>query len=43
MEDGDTKRFQLQSHVSSMIQDYVFSSHKKGCNRCISWQVYNKI
>ena len=38
MEDGDTEEY----HVSSMIQDFVFSSRKKGCIRRISWQVYNK-
>ena len=30
-------------HVSSLIQDFVFSSKKMGCIRCISTQVYNKI
>ena len=39
MEDGDTEKY----HVSSLIQDFVFSSCKKGCIGCISWQVYNKI
>ena len=38
MEDGDAKKY----HVSSVIQEFVFSSPKKGCIRCISWQVYNK-
>ena len=33
--DGDTAKY----HVSSVVQDLVFSSRKKGC---ISWQVYNK-
>ena len=32
MEDGDTEKY----HVSSVIQDFVFSSLKKGCIRCIS-------
>ena len=31
MEDGDTEKY----HVSSLIQDFVFSSQKKGCIRCI--------
>ena len=26
---------------SSLIQDFVFSSRKIGCIRCISLQVYN--
>ena len=41
MEDGDTEK----NHVSSLIQDVVFSSRKMGCIRCISSQVhvYNKI
>ena len=30
-------------HVSSVIQDFVFSSRKKGCIGCISRQEYNKI
>ena len=38
MEDGGTEKY----HVSSMIQDFVFLSRKKGCIRCISLQVYNK-
>ena len=38
MEDGDTKKY----HVSSVIQDFVFSNRKKSCIGCISWQVYNK-
>ena len=32
MEDVDTEKY----HVSSLIQDFVFSSLKKGCIRCIS-------
>ena len=36
MEDGYTDKY----HVSSMIQDFVFSSRKKGCIGSISWQVY---
>ena len=39
MEDGDTEKY----HASSVIQYFVFSSCKKICIRCISWQVYNKI
>ena len=38
MEDGDTEKY----HPSSVIQDFVFSSQKKSCIRCISLQVYNK-
>ena len=38
MEDGDTEKY----NVSSVIQDFVFLSRKKGCIGCISWQVYNK-
>ena len=38
MEDGDTGKYQ----VSSVGQDFEFSSRKKGCIRCILWQVYNK-
>ena len=38
MEDGDTKKY----HVSSVKQDFVFLSRKKGCIRCISLQVNNK-
>ena len=38
MEDGDTEKY----HVSSLIQDFVFSSRKMGCTKCISMQVYNK-
>ena len=38
MEDGDTEKY----HVSSLIQDVVFSIKKMGCIRCISSQVYNK-
>ena len=30
-------------HVSSLIQDFVFLSWKKGCIWCISLQVYNNI
>ena len=29
-------------HVSSLIQDFVFSTRKIGCIWCISSQVYNK-
>ena len=36
MVDSDTKK----SHVSSVIQDLVFSSRKKGCISCILLQVY---
>ena len=39
MEDGDTEKY----HSSSVIQDFVFSSRKSSCIRCISLQVYNKI
>ena len=35
------KRDKMQG-FSSVIQDFVFSSRKKGCIRCISLQVYNK-
>ena len=38
MEDGDTEKY----HPSSVIQDFVFSSRKSSCIRCISLQVYNK-
>ena len=38
MEDGDTEKY----HFSSVIQYCAFSSRKKGCIGCISWQVYNK-
>ena len=38
MEDGDTEKY----HLSRVIQDFVFSSRKWGCIRCISLQVYNK-
>ena len=38
MEDGDKENY----HVSSLIQDVVFSSRKMGCIRRISSQVYNK-
>ena len=38
MEDSDTEKY----HVSSLIQDFVFSSRKMGCSMCISSQVYNK-
>ena len=38
MEDGDTEKY----HASSLIQDFVSSSTKMGCIRCISSQVYNK-
>ena len=37
MEDGDTEKY----HASSLIQDFVSSSRKMGCIRCISSQVYN--
>ena len=30
-------------HFSSVIQDFVFLSRKKGCIMCISLQVYNKM
>ena len=39
MEDGDTEKY----HLSSVIQDFVFSSRKSSCIRCISLQVYNNI
>ena len=39
MEDGDTEKY----HPRSMIQDFVFLSRKRGCIRCLSLQVYNKI
>ena len=29
-------------HSSSVIQDFVFSSRKSGCFRCILLQAYNK-
>ena len=32
MEDGNTEKY----HPSSMIQDFVFSSWKSSCIRCIS-------
>ena len=32
MEDGETEKY----HVSSVIQDFVFSSPEKSCIRCIS-------
>ena len=38
MEDGDMEKY----HASSVIQDFVFLSRKKGCIRCISMQVYIK-
>ena len=38
MEDGDMEKY----HVSSVIQDFIFSNQKKGCIRCIQLQVYNK-
>ena len=38
MENGDTEK----DHVSSLIQDFIFSSRKKGYIKCISLQVYNK-
>ena len=38
MEDGDTEKY----HPSSVIQDFVFSSRKSSCIRCITLQVYNK-
>ena len=39
MEDGDTEKY----HPSRVIQDFVFLSRKRGCIRCISLQVYNKV
>ena len=30
-------------HPSRVIQDFVFLSRKRGCIRCISLQVYNKM
>ena len=39
MEDGDTEKY----HISSLIQDVVFSSRKMGCIRCISSQLYNNL
>ena len=39
MEDGDTEKY----HATIVIQDFVFSSWKWGCIKCISLQVYNKI
>ena len=39
MEDGDTEKYR----ASSVIQDFVFLSRKRGCIRCISLQVYNKL
>ena len=30
-------------HFSSVIQDFVCLSRKKGCIMCISLQVYNKM
>ena len=38
MEDGDTEKY----HPCRVIQDFVFSTQKGGCIRCISLQVYNK-
>ena len=38
MEDGDTE----EHHPSRVIQEFVFLSQERGCNRCISLQVYNK-
>ena len=38
MEDVVTEKY----HISRVIQDFVFSSWKKGCIESISWQVYNK-
>ena len=35
----DTEKY----HLSSVIQDFVFSSRKSSCIRCISLQVYNNI
>ena len=29
-------------HFSSLLQDFVFSSRKIGCIRCISSQIYTK-
>ena len=39
MEDGDTEKY----HPSSVIQDFVYSSGKSSCIRCISLQVYNNL
>ena len=38
MEDGDTEKY----HASSVIQDFLFLSGKRGSIRCISLLVYNK-
>ena len=38
MEDGDTEKY----HLSSVIQDFVFSSRKSGFIRFISLQIYDK-
>ena len=39
MEDGDTDKY----HPSRVIQDFVFSSWKGGCVRCISFMyIINK-
>ena len=39
MEDDDKEKY----HPRSVIQDFVFLSRKRGCIRCLSLQVYNKI
>ena len=39
MEDVDTEKY----HLSSVIQNFIFSSRKSGCIRSISLQVYNKL
>ena len=39
MKNGDTEKY----HLSSVIQDFVFSSRKSGCIRFISLQVYNNV
>ena len=38
MEDGNTEKY----HISSLMQDFIFSGRKMGCIRCIISQVYNK-
>ena len=39
MEDGDTEK----CHASRVIQEFVFLSRKRGCIRCVSLQVYDKL
>ena len=39
MEDADREKY----HPSIVIQDFVFLSRRRGCIRCLSLQVYNKI